>query len=162
VLFGYARVSTADQNPDHQIDALLRAGDTLKVTRLDQLSRSVLHLVTLGADLRERGVGLHVIGPPVEAEQRTGLGVTSVDTTGLTSAALLEGGSPRVTSAGASRVDGGGQDDAHAGEGCGLHRAGRADEAADPVERKSGVYGGGRTGRSVAKPSSRSARALAE
>ena len=76
----YARVSTADQNPDHQIDALLRAGvdsdhihvdsasgakasrpkpdlvmqllregDTLKVTRLDRLSRSVLHLLTFGA-----------------------------------------------------------------------------------------------------------------
>jgi hypothetical protein len=28
---------------------LLREGDTLKVTRLDRLSRSVLHLVTLGA-----------------------------------------------------------------------------------------------------------------
>jgi DNA invertase Pin-like site-specific DNA recombinase len=84
-------VSSADQNPDHQIDALLRhgvdrdnihvdkasgakasrpkldlvlqllcEGDTLKVTRLDRLSRSALHLVTLGADLRERGIGLHV------------------------------------------------------------------------------------------------------
>jgi DNA invertase Pin-like site-specific DNA recombinase len=92
VIFGYARVSTADQNPDHQIDALrradvahediyvdhasgvkasrpqldtvlrlLRAGDTLKITRLDRLGRSVLHLVTLGAELHERGVGLHVI-----------------------------------------------------------------------------------------------------
>jgi DNA invertase Pin-like site-specific DNA recombinase len=92
VLIGYARVSTADQNPDHQVDALrragvaardvyvdhasgakasrpqldialriLRAGDTLKITRLDRLGRSVLHLVTLGAELRERGVGLHVI-----------------------------------------------------------------------------------------------------
>lgn len=40
---------------------LLREGDTLKVTRLDRLSRSVLHLVTLGAKLRERGIGLHVI-----------------------------------------------------------------------------------------------------
>ncbi|MEU8362642.1 recombinase family protein [Nonomuraea sp. NPDC048882] len=87
-LFGYARISTADQNPNHQIDALLRAGvnrndihldkasgakasrpsldlvlkllregDTLMVTRLDRLSRSVLHLVTLGADLRERNGG---------------------------------------------------------------------------------------------------------
>lgn len=94
MLFGYARVSTADQNPDHQIDApqragvarydiyvdhasgakagrreldnvlrLLRSGDTLKITRLDRLGRSVVHLVTLGADLRERGVGLHVIEP---------------------------------------------------------------------------------------------------
>jgi DNA invertase Pin-like site-specific DNA recombinase len=89
MLFGYAQVSTADQNPDHQIDALVRAGvdradvhvdtacgakasrpeldgvlkmlrkgDTLKVTRLDRLSRSVLHLVSLGAELRDRGVGL--------------------------------------------------------------------------------------------------------
>jgi DNA invertase Pin-like site-specific DNA recombinase len=92
MLFGYARGSTADQNPDHQIDAILRhgvvrenihidtasgakssrpkldlimqvlrEGDTLKITRLDRLSRSVLHLVTLGAELRERGMGLHVI-----------------------------------------------------------------------------------------------------
>ncbi|WP_346103899.1 recombinase family protein [Nonomuraea maheshkhaliensis] len=74
MLFGYAPVSTADQNPDHQIDALMRAGvtrenihldrasgakpsrpkfvlvsrllregGTLRVTRLDRLSRSVLH-----------------------------------------------------------------------------------------------------------------------
>ena len=40
---------------------LLRDGDTLKITRLDRLGRSVLHLVTFGAELRERGVGLHVI-----------------------------------------------------------------------------------------------------
>lgn len=26
MLLGYARVSTADQNPDHQVDALTRAG----------------------------------------------------------------------------------------------------------------------------------------
>jgi DNA invertase Pin-like site-specific DNA recombinase len=40
---------------------LLRAGDTLKITRLDRLGRSVLHLVTLGAELRDRGIDLHVI-----------------------------------------------------------------------------------------------------
>ncbi|MFD4831466.1 recombinase family protein [Streptomyces uncialis] len=40
---------------------LLREGDTLMLTRLDRLSRSVLHLVTLGADLRGRGIELHVI-----------------------------------------------------------------------------------------------------
>jgi DNA invertase Pin-like site-specific DNA recombinase len=39
----------------------LREGDTLKITRLDRLGRSVIYLVTLGAELRERGVGLHVI-----------------------------------------------------------------------------------------------------
>jgi len=97
--FGYARVSTADQNPDHRIDALLRAGvdgasihldtasgakasrpkldlvlqllregDTLKVSRLDRLSRSVLHLVTLGADLRTRKIGLHVIEQGIDTD----------------------------------------------------------------------------------------------
>lgn len=112
MLFGYARVSTAEQNPDHQIDALTRAGvagkdiyvdhasgakasrpeldnmlrllrdgDTLKVTRLDRLGRSVLHLVTLGADLRERGVGLHVLEQGIDtttAEGRAMFGMLSV------------------------------------------------------------------------------------
>jgi len=99
MLFGYARISTADQNPDHQIDALLRAGvergnihldtasgakasrpkldlvlqllrdgDGLKITRLDRLSRSVLHMVTLGAELRARGIGLHVIEQGIDTE----------------------------------------------------------------------------------------------
>ena len=112
MLFGYARVSTADQNPDHQIDALLRhqvdrdniyldrasgakasrpqldvvlrmlrSGDTLKVTRLDRLSRSVLHLVTLGAELRDRGVGLHIIEQGIDTgtvEGRAMFGMLSV------------------------------------------------------------------------------------
>ena len=97
MLIGYARVSTAEQNPDHQVDALVRAGvaeldvhidiasgarasrpqldlalarvrdgDTLVVTRLDRLGRSVLHLVNLGADLRGRGVGLRVLEQGVD------------------------------------------------------------------------------------------------
>jgi DNA invertase Pin-like site-specific DNA recombinase len=112
MLFGYARVSTGDQNPDHQIDALLRAGvergniyldrtggakasrpqldllltllragDTVKITRLDRLGRSVLHLVTLGAELRERGVGLHVTDQGIDtatAEGRAMFGMLSV------------------------------------------------------------------------------------
>ena len=100
MLFGYARVSAAEQNPDHQVDALLHAGvaakdiyvdhaggakasrpaldavlrilrdgDTLKITRLDRLGRSVLHLVTLGAELRERGVGLHVTEQVARAQK---------------------------------------------------------------------------------------------
>nr|WTB28681.1 recombinase family protein [Streptomyces sp. NBC_00830] len=112
MLIGYCRTSTADQNPDHQIDALIRAGvekrniyveiasgakasrpkldlvlkllregDTLKVTRLDRLSRSVLHLVTLGAELRERGIGLHVIEQGIDTatmEGRAMFGMLSV------------------------------------------------------------------------------------
>lgn len=112
MLLGYARVSTADQNPDHQIDALTRAGvasgdvyvdhasgakasrpqldallralradDTLVVTRLDRLGRSVLHLVQLGADLRDRGVGLRVLEQGIDtstAEGRAMFGMLSV------------------------------------------------------------------------------------
>ena len=101
--FGYARVSTADQNPDHQIDALqragvdeknihidyasgakasrpefdillkrLREGDTLKATRLDRISRSLLHLVNLGAELKERGVGLHIIEQGIDSSTPEG------------------------------------------------------------------------------------------
>ncbi|MET8530820.1 recombinase family protein [Streptomyces sp. NPDC005065] len=60
---------------------LLREGDTLKVTRLDRLSRSVLHLITLGADLRERRIGLHVIEQGIDTstmEGRVMFGILSV------------------------------------------------------------------------------------
>jgi DNA invertase Pin-like site-specific DNA recombinase len=50
----------------------MREGDTLKVTRLDRLSRSVLHLVTLGAELRERGIGLHVIEQGIDTATMEG------------------------------------------------------------------------------------------
>jgi len=112
MLVGYARVSTVEQNPDHQTDALLRAGvdrgdihvdhasgakasrqkldlvlqllragDVLVVTRLDRLGRSVLHLVTLGAQLRDRGVGLKVVEQGIDtatAEGRAMFGMLSV------------------------------------------------------------------------------------
>lgn len=83
--FGYARVSTQDQNLGLQIEALtqagcekifddkisgsrgerpgltkalemLRDGDTLAVWKLDRLGRSVKHLVDLVGDLHKRGV----------------------------------------------------------------------------------------------------------
>ncbi|MGQ0632472.1 MAG: recombinase family protein [Sporichthyaceae bacterium] len=86
---GYARVSTAEQNLDHQLDALeragceriftdkasgklarrpqwdalleqLRPGDELVITRLDRAGRSVAHLVALAGDLAERDVALVV------------------------------------------------------------------------------------------------------
>ena len=112
MLFGYARVSSADQNPAHQIDALeragidsgnihidhaggtkasrpqldalltrLRSGDTLVITRLDRLGRSVLNLITLGAELRERGIGLQVLEQGIDTatvEGRAMFGMLSV------------------------------------------------------------------------------------
>lgn len=112
MLVGYARVSTAEQNPAHQVDALTRAGvaaadvyvdyasgakasrpqldlvvrlvrggDTLVITRLDRLGRSMLHLVTLGAELRERGIGLRVLEQGIDtstAEGRAMFGMLSV------------------------------------------------------------------------------------
>ena len=84
---GYGRVSTTDQNPDSQRDALalagcdpifiekftgtkssrpeldrcramLREGDTLVITRLDRLGRSVKDLLAIAEDLQARGVDL--------------------------------------------------------------------------------------------------------
>jgi len=51
------------------------------VTRLDRLGRSVLHLVTLSAQLRERGVGLKVVEQGIDtgtAEGRAMFGMLSV------------------------------------------------------------------------------------
>jgi len=83
---GYARVSTAEQNLDLQLDALraagcekvftdrlsgakddrpglgealefARTGDTLVVWRLDRLGRSLSHLIQTTTGLEQRGVG---------------------------------------------------------------------------------------------------------
>jgi DNA invertase Pin-like site-specific DNA recombinase len=81
-LLGYARVSTTDQQPDLQVDALtaagcyrvfteqasgaradrpvlaqLRPGDTLVVWKLDRLGRSLRHLVDTVTGLADRDVG---------------------------------------------------------------------------------------------------------
>lgn len=63
------------------VPARLRQGDVLVITRLDRLGRSVLHLITLGAELRERGVGLKVLEQGIDtaaAECRTMFGMLSV------------------------------------------------------------------------------------
>jgi len=60
---------------------LLREGDTLVITRLDRLSPSVLHLITLGAELRERGIGLKVTEQGIDTttvEGRAMFGMLSV------------------------------------------------------------------------------------
>lgn len=85
-LLGYARVSTVDQHPDLQRDALksagcyrifadtasgalderpqlakvldqLRPGDTLVVWKLDRLGRSLRHLIDTITDLQQRDIG---------------------------------------------------------------------------------------------------------
>jgi DNA invertase Pin-like site-specific DNA recombinase len=94
-LIGYARVSTRDQNPDSQTDALtsagcdkifighasgvlakrpaldhaldyLRHGDTLAVVKLDRLGRSVRNLKDIAQDLEARGVGLKALSQGID------------------------------------------------------------------------------------------------
>jgi len=89
-LIGHARVSTRDQHPEAQTDALsaagcekvfvdhasgtltkrtaleqaldyLRAGDTLVITKLDRPSRSVRNLNALADELQSRQVGLRAL-----------------------------------------------------------------------------------------------------
>lgn len=92
---GYARVSTREQNPDGQTDLLsaagcekvfvehasgvlakrpaledaldyLRAGDTLVVTKLDRLGRSVRNLKEVAEGLQVRGIGLKALSQGID------------------------------------------------------------------------------------------------
>ena len=90
-LIGYARVSTRDQHPDalsaagcervfidHASGTLakrpaldealgyLRAGDTLVVTKLDRLGRSVRNLKQIVDDLQARHVGLRALSQGID------------------------------------------------------------------------------------------------
>jgi len=94
-LVGYARVSTRDQHPEAQTDALsaagcekvfvdhasgilakrtaldealgyLRAGDTLVITKLDRLGRSVRNLKALADELQSRQVGLRALSQGID------------------------------------------------------------------------------------------------
>ena len=94
-LLGYARVSTTDQQPQLQVDALqragcyqvfnetasgaradrptlaqvldqLRPGDTLVVWKLDRLGRSLRHLVDTITELAERGVGFRSLQEAID------------------------------------------------------------------------------------------------
>lgn len=104
---GYARVSTADQNPQLQIDALeaagvgrvfvdrasgattdrpqliamldyLRPGDTLVVWKLDRLGRSLRDLVNLLADLDDRDVSFHALTDGIDTSTAAGRMVAGV------------------------------------------------------------------------------------
>src|SRR5215213_7304192 len=91
-LLGYARVSTTDQQPQLQVDALeragcyrvftetasgdrptleqlwdqLRPGDTLVVWKLDRLGRSLRHLVDTVTGLADRGIGFRSLEEAID------------------------------------------------------------------------------------------------
>jgi DNA invertase Pin-like site-specific DNA recombinase len=99
---GYGRVSTRDQNPDGQRDALAaagcheiyidtasgklaprpeldkalmvagRAGDQLVVTKLDRLGRSLEHLIALSTQMQTRGVDLVVLDQGIDTSTAVG------------------------------------------------------------------------------------------
>src|SRR5436309_10829752 len=126
-LYGYARVSTADQDCTVQEHALraagcevilaekvsdtrregrtelalllefLRRGDTLVVTRVDRLARSIKDLQDIVHLLKERGVTLRATEQPINTQSATGkafldmLGVFAEFETNLRRERQLEG-----------------------------------------------------------------------
>lgn len=126
-LVGYARVSTIDQNLDIQLDSLkcagckkifsekksgtskkdrtaldecmeyIREGDTLVVTRIDRLTRSILDLQTLLHYLKEKAIHLKALEQPVDTSNASGkffldmLGVFAEFETNLRRERQLEG-----------------------------------------------------------------------
>lgn len=101
MIIGYARVSTQDQNPALQLDALaaaqceqvfyekatgsnrerpeltaclrsMRAGDTLVVWKLDRLARSLKDLVEIIDGLQERGVGFRSLTEAIDTTSTGG------------------------------------------------------------------------------------------
>jgi DNA invertase Pin-like site-specific DNA recombinase len=101
MIVGYARVSTQDQNPEYQVDALektgceqifqekmtgklrerpelsqclrmLRKGDTLIVWKLDRLARSLKDLVEIVQDLNEREVGFKSLTESIDTTSSGG------------------------------------------------------------------------------------------
>ena len=100
-IVAYARVSTIDQNPELQFDALekagaekiftdeasgtdrerpelakclafLRKGDVLVFWKLDRLARSTVHLGQIAEGLREKGVDLKCLTQPIDTTTPTG------------------------------------------------------------------------------------------
>jgi DNA invertase Pin-like site-specific DNA recombinase len=100
-LVGYARVSTLDQNPDLQLDALraagctrvftekvsgakedrpqlaaaldfMRPGDTLVVWKLDRLARSMKQLIGLVEELQARGIGFRSLTETLDTTTAAG------------------------------------------------------------------------------------------
>ena len=101
MLIGYARVSTLDQNPQHQIDALnkagckkiftekisgvskkrkqlqealnyMREGDTLVIWKLSRLARSLTQMINTVKNLEERKISLKVITQNIDTSTPEG------------------------------------------------------------------------------------------
>ena len=101
MIFGYARVSTADQKLDAQIDALENAGaerifkekitgktrnrpqleklleqlrkdDVIVVTKYDRLARNLQDLIEIVALIRERGAGFRSLGEDIDTTTPAG------------------------------------------------------------------------------------------
>lgn len=101
MLIGYARVSTMDQNPQHQIDALneigcekifiekisgaskkreqldealayMRKGDTLVVWKLSRLARSLTQIINTVKKLEENEISLKVITQNIDTTSAEG------------------------------------------------------------------------------------------
>lgn len=126
-LVGYARVSTEDQDYQLQVDALvaagcskvftekqsgtsvkgrgqleacleyLREGDTLMVTRVDRLARSIMDLQNLVHELKAKGVALRATEQPIDTSSAAGkafldmLGVFAEFETNLRKERQMEG-----------------------------------------------------------------------
>lgn len=100
MLFGYARVSTQDQNLDLQLDDLMKAGcqrvfqekvssakarpqlqqmldilregDTVIVWKLDRLGRSLKELFTLVDDFQRKGIGFRSLNDAIDTTTAQG------------------------------------------------------------------------------------------
>ena len=112
MLVGYARVSTADQNPQLQLDALIaagcgkvfvekasgakinraeltaaleymRPGDTLTVWKLDRLARSMKQLITTVEDLKDRGIGFRSLTEAIDTTNAAGAAQPGLGTCAL-------------------------------------------------------------------------------
>ena len=101
MIFGYARVTTTDQNPDLPFDALkqagfdrlfvekasgaradrpqfckmleqVRAGDVILIWKLDRLGRSLRHLLEVVYRLNEQKIGLKSLTDPIDTTTSQG------------------------------------------------------------------------------------------
>ena len=101
MLIGYARVSTIDQNPALQMDALktagcdkvftekasgshrdrpqlkaalnyLREGDTLVVWKLSRLARSLTQVIKTATDINDRGIALKMLTQNIDTSTSEG------------------------------------------------------------------------------------------